>query len=70
MDDAIMYDNLLLMKFVELMLAEVVKQGLTDEQAEQAAYDAWTRLGAEYGDSDSETVQNNTTSCCENVYYI
>ena len=58
MDDLITQDNLILMRFSEVVIDHIEKLGVTAKEAEQTVYNAWKELGRAYANPNTEELQN------------
>ena len=70
MDELITQDNLILMRFSEVVIDHIEKLGVTSKEAEQTVYNAWQELGRAYANPNTEKLQESRAGDCENVYYI
>jgi hypothetical protein len=67
MDDLITQDNLILMRFSEVVIDHIEKLGVTAREAEQAVYNAWQELGRAYANPNTKELQESRTGDCDNV---
>ena len=67
MDDVITRDNLILMRFSEVVIEHIEKLGVSAQEAEQTVYDAWNELGRVYASATTKEQSNTGTGDCDNA---
>jgi len=67
MDELITQDNLILMRFSEVVIDHIEKLGIPSQVAEKTVYEAWQELGRLYANPNTEEQQKSGTGDCDNV---